>query len=193
MPKVDEPTLTMNFQVNNSPLAGQEGKFVTSRQIRDRLNKELLINVALRVEDTADTDSFLVSGRGELHLTILLENMRREGFELAVSKPRVVFREIDGEKCEPYEMLTVDVEDGHQGAVMEELGRRRGDLQDMQPDGKGRVRLEYRIPGAQPDRLSGRLHDHDARYRADLPRVRRLRPGQAGYAGAPQRRADFAG
>jgi GTP-binding protein len=146
MPKVDEPTLTMTFQVNNSPLAGQEGKFVTSRQIRDRLNKELLINVALRVEDTADTDSFMVSGRGELHLTILLENMRREGFELAVSKPRVVFREIDGEKSEPYEMLTVDVEEGHQGAVMEELGRRRGDLQDMQPDGKGRVRLEYRIP-----------------------------------------------
>ncbi|MDO8413380.1 MAG: translational GTPase TypA [Gallionellaceae bacterium] len=146
MPKVDEPTLTMTFQVNNSPLAGQEGKFVTSRQIRERLTKELLVNVALRVEDTADTDSFLVSGRGELHLTILLENMRREGFELAVSKPRVVFREINGEKCEPYEMLTVDVEEIHQGAVMEELGRRRGDLQDMQSDGKGRVRLEYRIP-----------------------------------------------
>ncbi len=146
MPKVDEPTLTMTFQVNSSPLAGQEGKFVTSRQIRDRLNKELLTNVALRVEDTADADSFLVSGRGELHLTILLESMRREGFELAVSKPRVVYREVNGEKCEPYEMLTVDVEEGHQGAVMEELGRRRGDLQDMQPDGKGRVRLEYRIP-----------------------------------------------
>ncbi|MDD5179909.1 MAG: translational GTPase TypA [Gallionellaceae bacterium] len=146
MPKVDEPTLTMTFQVNSSPLAGQEGKFVTSRQIRERLTKELLVNVALRVEDTADTDSFLVSGRGELHLTILLENMRREGFELAVSKPRVVFREINGEKCEPYEMLTVDVEETNQGAVMEELGRRRGDLQDMQPDGKGRVRLEYRIP-----------------------------------------------
>jgi GTP-binding protein len=146
MPKVDEPTLTMTFQVNNSPLAGQEGKFVTSRQIRERLNKELLVNVALRVEDTGDTDSFSVSGRGELHLTILLENMRREGFELAVSKPRVVFREINGEKCEPYEMLTVDVEEVHQGAVMEELGRRRGDLQDMQSDGKGRVRLEYRIP-----------------------------------------------
>ncbi len=146
MPKVDEPTLTMTFQVNNSPLAGQEGKFVTSRQIRERLTKELLVNVALRVEDTADTDSFLVSGRGELHLTILLENMRREGFELAVSKPRVVFREINGEKCEPYEMLTVDVEEANQGAVMEELGRRRGDLQDMQPDGRGRVRLEYRIP-----------------------------------------------
>lgn len=146
MPKVDEPTLTMTFQVNNSPLAGQEGKFVTSRQIRERLNKELLTNVALRVEDTNETDSFLVSGRGELHLTILLENMRREGFELAVSKPRVVFREINGEKCEPYEMLSVDVEETHQGAVMEELGRRRGDLQDMQSDGKGRVRLEYRIP-----------------------------------------------
>ena len=146
MPKIDEPTLTMTFQVNNSPLAGQEGKFVTSRQIRERLNKELLVNVALRVEDTNETDSFLVSGRGELHLTILLENMRREGFELAVSKPRVVFREINGEKCEPYEMLTVDIEETNQGAVMEELGRRRGDLQDMQPDGKGRVRLEYRIP-----------------------------------------------
>ncbi|MFA6016349.1 MAG: translational GTPase TypA [Gallionellaceae bacterium] len=146
MPKVDEPTLAMNFQVNTSPLVGQEGKMITSRQIRDRLNKELLVNVALRVEDTDETDSFLVSGRGELHLTILLETMRREGFELAVSKPRVVYREINGEKQEPYEMLTVDVEDGHQGAVMEELGRRRGDLQDMQSDGKGRVRLEYRIP-----------------------------------------------
>ena len=146
MPKVNEPTLTMTFQVNNSPLAGQEGKFVTSRQIRERLNKELLVNVALRVEDTADTDSFLVSGRGELHLTILLENMRREGFELAVSKPRVVFRDIDGVKSEPYEALTVDVEETNQGAVMEELGARRGDLLDMQSDGKGRVRLEYRIP-----------------------------------------------
>jgi GTP-binding protein len=146
MPKVDEPTLSMNFQVNTSPLVGQEGKLITSRQIRVRLNKELLVNVALRVEDTADSDSLLVSGRGELHLTILLENMRREGFELAVSKPRVVYRTVNGEKQEPYEMLTVDVEEGHQGSVMEELGRRRGDLQDMQPDGKGRVRLEYRIP-----------------------------------------------
>jgi GTP-binding protein len=143
---VDEPTLTMNFQVNGSPLAGTEGKFVTSRQVRDRLQKELLTNVALRVEETADADVFLVSGRGELHLTILLENMRREGYELAVGKPRVVMKEIDGVKCEPYEMLTVDVEDTNQGAVMEELGRRRGDLQDMQPDGNGRTRLEYRIP-----------------------------------------------
>ncbi len=146
MLKVDEPTLTMTFQVNSSPLAGTEGKFVTSRQIRDRLNKELLTNVALKVEDTDDADTFMVSGRGELHLTILLENMRREGFEIAVSKPRVVFKEIDGEKCEPYEALTVDVEEVNQGAIMEELGRRRGDLQDMQSDGRGRVRLEYRIP-----------------------------------------------
>ena len=146
MPKVDEPTLTMNLMVNTSPLCGQEGKFITSRQIRDRLNKELLVNVALRVEDTTETDVFLLAGRGELHLTILLENMRREGFEMGVGKPRVVYRDINGEKCEPFEVLTVDVEDTNQGAVMEELGRRRGDLQDMQPDGHGRVRLEYRIP-----------------------------------------------
>ncbi|HQM87767.1 MAG TPA: translational GTPase TypA, partial [Methylotenera sp.] len=143
---VDEPTLTMDFMVNTSPLAGTEGKFVTSRQIRDRLTKELLVNVALRVEDTADNDVFRVSGRGELHLTILLENMRREGFELAVGKPKVVFREINGEKCEPYEILTVDLEDENQGAVMEELGRRRGEMQNMESDGNGRTRLEYRIP-----------------------------------------------
>ncbi|WP_307754541.1 translational GTPase TypA [Neisseria gonorrhoeae] len=146
MLSVDEPTLTMDFMVNTSPLAGTEGKFVTSRQIRDRLQKELLTNVALRVEDTADADVFRVSGRGELHLTILLENMRREGYELAVGKPRVVYRDIDGQKCEPYENLTVDVPDDHQGAVMEELGRRRGELTNMESDGNGRTRLEYHIP-----------------------------------------------
>lgn len=146
MLKVDEPTLNMNFMVNNSPLAGREGKFVTSRQIRDRLDRELKANVALRVTDTGDDTTFEVSGRGELHLTILIENMRREGYELAVSRPRVVFKMIDGVRHEPYELLSVDVEEANQGGVMEELGRRRGDLQDMQPDGKGRVRLEYRIP-----------------------------------------------
>ncbi|HRE17216.1 MAG TPA: translational GTPase TypA, partial [Rhodocyclaceae bacterium] len=144
--KIDEPTLSMQFMVNSSPLAGTEGKFVTSRQIRDRLHKELLTNMALRVHDTAEADVFDVSGRGELHLSILIENMRREGFEMAVGRPRVVMKEINGVQCEPYEMLTVDVEEGHQGGVMESLGLRKGDLQDMVPDGRGRVRIEYRIP-----------------------------------------------
>ncbi len=146
MLRVDEPTLTMNFQVNTSPLAGQEGRFVTSRQIRERLFRELQGNVALRVEETADADVFRVSGRGELHLTILLENMRREGYELAVSRPRVVIKEVGGVKQEPFEVLTVDVEEQYQGQVMEALGGRRADLIDMVPDGRGRVRLDYRIP-----------------------------------------------
>ncbi len=146
MLSVDEPTLTMDFMVNSSPLAGTEGKFVTSRQIRDRLTKELLTNVALRVEDTNDADIFRVSGRGELHLTILLENMRRQGFDMDVAKPRVVFKEINGEKCEPYENLTIDLEDSHQGGIMEEIGRRRGELVNMESDGMGRTRLEYHIP-----------------------------------------------
>ncbi len=146
MLKVDEPTLTMNFCVNNSPLAGREGKFVTSRQIKDRLDRELQSNVALKVSETDEDGIFEVMGRGELHLTILLETMRREGYELAVSKPRVVFHDVDGEKHEPIELVTADVEDQHQGAVMQALGERRAELVNMEPDGTGRVRLEYRIP-----------------------------------------------
>ncbi len=194
---VDEPTLTMNFQVNTSPFAGQEGKFVTSRQIRERLDKELLVNVALRVEETEDTDVFLVSGRGELHLTILLENMRREGYELAVGKPRVVMKMIDGEQCEPYEMLTVDVEDSNQGVVMEALGQRKADLLDMVPDGRGRVRLDYRIPargliGFQTDFMNmtrgtgikSHVFDEYAPLRGDLPSRRNgvLISGEQGEA-----------
>jgi GTP-binding protein len=143
---VDEPTVSMTFQVNNSPFAGREGKFVTSRQIRERLDRELVHNVALRVENTDDPDKFKVSGRGELHLSILIENMRREGYELGVSRPEVIKREIDGEWQEPYEQLTVDVEEQHQGSVMEKLGERGADLQNMVPDGNGRVRLDYIIP-----------------------------------------------
>ena len=143
---VDEPTVSMTFQVNNSPFAGRDGRFVTSRQIRERLHRELVHNVALRVEDTGDPDKFRVSGRGELHLSILIENMRREGFELGVSRPEVIIREQDGGKLEPFEQLTVDVEESHQGSVMEKLGQRAAELKDMQPDGKGRVRLDYIIP-----------------------------------------------
>lgn len=143
---VDEPTVTMTFQVNTSPFAGREGKFLTSRQIRDRLQKELQHNVALRVEDTDDPDKFKVSGRGELHLSVLIENMRREGFELGVSRPEVIIKEIDGEKCEPFEFVTIEVEEVNQGTIMEKLGERKGDLLNMVPDGKGRIRLEYMIP-----------------------------------------------
>ncbi len=143
---VDEPTVSMTFQVNDSPFAGRDGKFVTSRQIHERLQRELVHNVALRVEETGDPDRFRVSGRGELHLSILIENMRREGFELGVSRPEVIVREVDGVKQEPYEHLTVDVEEHHQGAVMERLGQRGAELKEMQPDGKGRVRLDYIVP-----------------------------------------------
>ncbi len=180
--QVDEPTLTMDFMVNSSPLAGTEGKFVTTRQIRDRLAKELLVNVALRVDETGDADVFRVSGRGELHLTILLENMRREGFEIAVGKPRVVIKEINGERCEPYEILTIDLEDENQGVAMEELGRRRGELQNMASDGNGRTRLEYRIPargliGFQSEFLTmtrgtglmAHIFDEYAPLKADMP------------------------
>ena len=147
---VDEPTISMTFQVNNSPFVGNKdlsgGKFLTSRQIRERLDREKIHNVALRVEDGSDADKFLVSGRGELHLSVLIENMRREGYELAVSRPEVIIKEIDGQKMEPYEQLVVDVEEIHQGPVMERLGIRKGQLKNMEPDGKGRVRLEYMIP-----------------------------------------------
>jgi GTP-binding protein len=144
--KIDEPTLTMNFMVNTSPLAGREGKYVTSRQIRERLDRELKSNMALRVRETDDDTVFEVSGRGELHLTILIETMRREGYEMAVSRPRVVFKEENGVKLEPYENLSIDLEDNTQGGVMEELGMRKAELLDMVSDGRGRTRLEYRVP-----------------------------------------------
>jgi len=143
---IDEPTVSMTFQVNNSPFAGKEGKFITTRQIRDRLDKELQHNVALRVEGTDDPDKFKVSGRGELHLSVLIENMRREGFEMGVSRPEVIIKEIDGIKSEPFEYVTIEVEENHQGTIMEKLGDRKGDLKDMVPDGKGRIRLEYIVP-----------------------------------------------
>ena len=142
---VDEPTLSMIIQVNDSPFAGQEGKLVTSRSIRDRLNQELKTNVALRVEDTDNPDKFRISGRGELHLSILIENMRREGFEMGVSSPEVITKKIDNEKKEPYENVTIDVEEVHQGKVMEKMGERKAQLSDMVPDGKGRVRLDYNM------------------------------------------------
>ena len=143
---VDEPTVNMTFQVNTSPFAGKEGKFVTSRNILERLNQELVHNVALRVEETEDPDKFRVSGRGELHLSILIENMRREGYELAVSRPEVILRTVDGVLQEPFETVTVDVEEAHQGSVMEQLGLRKGEMTNMTPDGKGRVRLDFMIP-----------------------------------------------
>jgi len=177
--EVDEPTISMTFQVNKSPFAGREGKFLTSRQIKDRLDREIKHNVALRVVQTADPDKFVVSGRGELHLAILIENMRREGYELAVSRPEVIEREIDGELCEPWELLTVDFEADYQGAVMSRLAQRRGELVSMMPDGRGRVRLDYRIPargliGFRTDYLTatagtGLLYHVFDRYAARLP------------------------
>jgi GTP-binding protein len=143
---VDEPTVTMTFQVNNSPFAGKEGKFVTSRNIRERLDRELIHNVALRVEDTDSPDRFKVSGRGELHLSVLIENMRREGFEMGVSRPQVILKEVDGVKQEPYENVTFDVEEQHQGAVMEQMGHRKGEMTNMEVDGKGRIRIEATVP-----------------------------------------------
>lgn len=143
---IDEPTVSMTFQVNNSPFAGKEGKYITTRQIRDRLDKELQHNVALRVESTDDPDKFKVSGRGELHLSVLIENMRREGFEMGVSRPEVIIKEIDNIKSEPFEYVTIEIEEDHQGTIMEKLGDRKGDLKDMVPDGKGRIRLEYIVP-----------------------------------------------
>ena len=143
---IDEPTVSMTFQVNNSPFAGKEGKYITTRQIRDHLDKELQHNVALRVESTDDPDKFKVSGRGELHLSVLIENMRREGFEMGVSRPEVIIKEIDGIKSEPFEYVTIEIEEDHQGTIMEKLGDRKGDLKDMVPDGKGRIRLEYIVP-----------------------------------------------
>ena len=143
---VDEPTMSMTFQVNNSPFAGREGKFVTSRQIKERLERELIHNVALRVEEMDDPDKFKVSGRGELHLSVLIETMRREGYELGVSRPEVIYKEIDGETHEPYEFVVLDLDEQHQGAVMERMGERKGELRNMVPDGKGRIRLEYLIP-----------------------------------------------
>ena len=143
---VDEPTVTMTFQVNNSPFCGKEGKYVTSRNIHERLQTELIHNVALKVEETQDPDKFRVSGRGELHLGILIENMRREGYELAVSRPEVILKQVDGVTHEPFETVTIDVEEKHQGAIMEQIGTRKGELTNMSPDGKGRVRMDFMIP-----------------------------------------------
>ncbi len=193
---VDEPTISMTFQVNNSPFAGNKdlsgGKFLTSRQLKDRLERETVHNVALKVEQLEDADKFLVSGRGELHLSVLIENMRREGYELAVSRPEVIIKEIDGQLMEPIEQLVVDVEETHQGGVMEKLGVRKGQLKNMEPDGKGRVRLDYRNPGAWPDRLpENEFKTLTQGFGPAVPRVRPLRPeGTGRHRQATERRDD---
>ena len=188
--KVDEPTISMTFQVNKSPFAGQEGKFLTSRQIHERLERELKHNVALRVEPTEDPDKFQVSGRGELHLSILIENMRREGYELAVSRPEVILQEIDGVRCEPWEQLTVDFEEHYQGAVMSRLAERKGELLNMTPDGSGRVRLDYRIPARGLIGFRTEYLTCTAGHRAHLPRLRQVRsPRCRSHRPAKQRRA----
>src|SRR5690606_30090489 len=181
--EIDEPTITMTFEVNKSPFAGREGKYMTSRQIRARLEQEVKHNVALRVEETDDADKFQVSGRGELHLSVLIETLRREGYELAVARPAAIERRIDGEVHEPWELVTVDFAEEHQGAVMSRLAERKGELTNMMPDGRGRVRLEYRIPargliGFRTEYLTvtagtGLLHHVFERY---APRV----PGEIG-------------
>ncbi len=186
---VDEPTISMTFEVNTSPFLGREGKFVTSRQIRERLEREAIHNVALRVEPTADPDKFVVFGRGELHLGVLLENMRREGYEMAVSRPRVVIKQIDGAPHEPYEQVTVDADADAQGDIMSALGSRGAELKDMQADGRGRIRLDYMVPVARLDRLSNRVSHHDPRHRAAAPCVRSLRPGGAARIGPACRTA----
>ena len=189
---VDEPTISMTFEVNTSPFCGREGKYVTSRQIRERLLREAMHNVALRVEETDDPDKFRVYGRGELHLGVLLENMRREGYELAVSRPRVVIKEIEGQPCEPYETLAVDLDESSQGAVMQALGERGGQLTGMHPDGKGRVRLDYVIPSRGLIGFQTEFRTHDVRHRHHASHLRSLRPGaRPRDRPAPERRADL--
>ena len=190
---VDEPTLSMELHVNNSPLAGTEGKLITTRQIRDRLMKEIRTNVAMRVEETDSADVYKISGRGELHIGILLETMRREGFEMAVSRPSVIIREIDGVKQEPYEHVTVDVEAEYQGSVIEKLGKRGAEMTSMQTNADGSTRIEFMSPTRRPDRLYFRISDRYSWHRHYAPRIPRLWPLYRCPAGPRQRRAGLNG